>query len=770
MRVVYTGEDSNIQTTSGPSSTPFLAVSTPHRMNSKSTATLNLGPTMMPRQSERNSRRPDAFRDVFILPPSISIFVDEPFPFVRFQAPFPLPLCIDFPDHSGPPFVRVQTDPTFDRLFDIHIRIRKIVHRPLSTLSNTSDKTFPLEPFYVFFIRISACNTTDLSLHDNVGTQEVPNPSNNSHRPPTPLSSSRRHAISLLPQVQPLSTPPPASPQPRQLRRVDKHLPPPSSIPQPQPSTVKPLPPPPYHLRPPTYHSRTTTPVPSHPPSITDATSPAATTDATLPAATSATGPISYLRRMIHQVRNSIRRRRRQRHEFFVPDSTVMLTTPFLPVARLPNRHHRILVESNDGCRFPDDIVIPSTRDSDRSHISKTDPHHQRIVRGMPPNQVTQVPIGFPPLSQLGRAIPCYIFLSFLTMEHYLLCLVTTPYATYAYASMLPPGCDDTFLIPIMPFYVCSNHGHSSHIFVCIAIGLFLSFTDFLSFYKNLAYEIDSKFCWLMFFEALKLRFELEKISNKFILDLGKIQVNFSLMNFDFYFSNDFKMNLDFKSIKFPAPYPSELPFIKFPAKSRKSALLTGQSHYDVFRNPISQNKVSTLNVKSTSHSTSHGPEAIGNPAECSRTLNLRLRNEANKPYNLIKFPATPGHTTNPLNLINSTRGRVLSCIADLNWNIKEFIFCYSRSQWTLPKELDFNESELLPDKFIMTDQDTLLDKDDEYIIYPTLDTANSYLIFTAYKRVGKKIHPVSTQFPIDCRVTRQIPEDPLLTLPHLPT
>jgi hypothetical protein len=130
----------------------------------------------------------------------------------------------------------------------------------------------------------------------------------------------------------------------------------------------------------------------------------------------------------------------------------------------------------------------------------------------------------------------------------------------------------------------------------------------------------------------------------------------------------------------------------------------------------------------------------------------------------------TPGHITNPLNLINSTRGRVLSCIADLNWNIKEFIFCYSRSQWTLPKGLDFNESELLPDKFIMTDQDDLLDEDDEYIIYPTLDTANSYLIFTAYKRVGKKIHPVSTQFPIDCRVTRQIPEDPLLTLSHLPT
>ncbi|KDR82305.1 hypothetical protein GALMADRAFT_50644, partial [Galerina marginata CBS 339.88] len=39
----------------------------------------------------------------------------------------------------------------------------------------------------------------------------------------------------------------------------------------------------------------------------------------------------------------------------------------------------------------------------------------------------------------------------------------------------------------------------------------------------------------------------------------------------------------------------------------------------------------------------------------------------------------------------------------------------------------------------------------------------------TAYKRADKKKHPVSTSFPEDCRVTRQIPEDPLLTLPTLP-
>jgi len=59
---------------------------------------------------------------------------------------------------------------------------------------------------------------------------------------------------------------------------------------------------------------------------------------------------------------------------------------------------------------------------------------------------------------------------------------------------------------------------------------------------------------------------------------------------------------------------------------------------------------------------------------------------------------------------------------------------------------------------------------DDDYIIFPTNDTTlpKPFMVFTAYKRVDKKIHPVSTQFPMDCEVTRQIPEDPLLTLPKL--
>ena len=90
----------------------------------------------------------------------------------------------------------------------------------------------------------------------------------------------------------------------------------------------------------------------------------------------------------------------------------------------------------------------------------------------------------------------------------------------------------------------------------------------------------------------------------------------------------------------------------------------------------------------------------------------------------------TAGHTIIPPNLTYSKQGRVLSCIADLNWNIKEFIFHYSRCQWTLPKRLDFNESELLPETFIMSNQDALygLAKDDEYIICPTNNSTNFYI------------------------------------------
>ena len=324
--------------------------------------------------------------------------------------------------------------------------------------------------------------------------------------------------------------------------------------------------------------------------------------------------------------------------------------------------------------------------------------------------------------------------------------------------------------------YLCIAHRLSSYLCICKNFVLFLPFNDLLPFYKDLAYEIDSNLCGLMFFEAPKLKTGIGIFNKKFILDLERFQIKFSLKDFIFQLQNILKMNLDFnldfKSIKFPVPYPSKLTFIMFPAKSRTVyALLTGQYYCNTFQNPILQYKVQTLSVKLTRHLTSHGSEAIRSLAEYSKNLNWKLQSEANKLFKLIKFPVTPGHNIDSPKLTYSKWGRVLNCIAGSSWNIREFIFCHSRSQWTLPKRLDFNEIELQPENFIITDQDTLYrtDEDDEYIIYPTHNSANSYLVLTAYKQVGKKIHPVSTQFPMDCQVTCHIPEDPLLTLPSLP-
>ena len=211
----------------------------------------------------------------------------------------------------------------------------------------------------------------------------------------------------------------------------------------------------------------------------------------------------------------------------------VSLIFPFPAAVPLLN-HHRDLVDFNE-CPFSDDNhVVSSTRASDGSHSMKTSPS----------NQLPQATFGFPHPCQLGHAVPCYVSHLFSTMEQsLLLCLVTdfyAPYAPYApfYASSM--------------YYVCIPHGHFSYLWVCNVFELLFSFTDFIPFYKDLAYEIDLIFYWLIFFKALKLRFELEKLNNKFILDLERFQVRFSPKDFNLYFLNDFKMNLDFKSSSSP--------------------------------------------------------------------------------------------------------------------------------------------------------------------------------------------------------------------------
>ena len=50
------------------------------------------------------------------------------------------------------------------------------------------------------------------------------------------------------------------------------------------------------------------------------------------------------------------------------------------------------------------------------------------------------------------------------------------------------------------------------------------------------------------------------------------------------------------------------------------------------------------------------------------------------------------------------------------------------------------------------------------------MSQATKVNVFTAYKRVDKKVKPVPTVFPEDAKVKRQFPEDPLHTLTSLPT
>jgi len=57
-----------------------------------------------------------------------------------------------------------------------------------------------------------------------------------------------------------------------------------------------------------------------------------------------------------------------------------------------------------------------------------------------------------------------------------------------------------------------------------------------------------------------------------------------------------------------------------------------------------------------------------------------------------------------------------------------------------------------------------------DHLLIPNKNPAkNKFQVYTMYKRVDKKIRPVSTNFPEGCHIRRSIPEDPLTTLTPLP-
>nr|GAT45172.1 predicted protein [Mycena chlorophos] len=98
------------------------------------------------------------------------------------------------------------------------------------------------------------------------------------------------------------------------------------------------------------------------------------------------------------------------------------------------------------------------------------------------------------------------------------------------------------------------------------------------------------------------------------------------------------------------------------------------------------------------------------------------------------------------------------------------FFTTASNSKPVVPEWTTFamNNSQL---QFVAESDADVLEEDDEYIIYPVAlqdDGGKEFQAFTMYKRVDKKVRPVSTTFSPEYEVKRQIPEDPKLSMPRL--
>jgi len=170
-------------------------------------------------------------------------------------------------------------------------------------------------------------------------------------------------------------------------------------------------------------------------------------------------------------------------------------------------------------------------------------------------------------------------------------------------------------------------------------------------------------------------------------------------------------------------------------------------------------------------------------------TKNLKLIPDQGKMtipnFKSIKFPA-PQKRRN--NLIKFPAPRVQACCNTMQGKLEGTFLAWHSMQhvkhspnivpklWKTPHNNPSLLQELGLDSEIQLDNFTDMDIpyqpgiDDQYIIYPTSDPTYNcpHMVFTAYKRVDKKIHPISMQLPPDFEVIRQIPEDPLLTLPPL--
>ena len=74
----------------------------------------------------------------------IIIFTDKQLPFVWIQAPFSLPLQVNFSFHSRPPFIQLNAPPSFYKQFQVQVMIQEF------NLHQLSDQAFPFDTSLIF--------------------------------------------------------------------------------------------------------------------------------------------------------------------------------------------------------------------------------------------------------------------------------------------------------------------------------------------------------------------------------------------------------------------------------------------------------------------------------------------------------------------------------------------------------------------------------------------------------------------------------------------
>jgi hypothetical protein len=203
----------------------------------------------------------------------------------------------------------------------------------------------------------------------------------------------------------------------------------------------------------------------------------------------------------------------------------------------------------------------------------------------------------------------------------------------------------------------------------------------------------------------------------------------------------------DFLFIEFLTSYPTKSTFIKFPARLQE----------DVETIQYALDRPQKIRFILHSTMTSHYSEALGNLVENLRMMKLQLRPNKIQDLEFNQIPARPYHVTKRRNLLNSgkeyykayrTQNNGINCY----WNVKHCIFTYPANLWTLPPR-NPQITNLQPYKPYTPDLITPYETNEKKrtLIPMRIGATNFFMVLTAYKHVGEKIHPISTQFPLDC-------------------